>query len=768
MTCLTRRRLLRTIAGLTATSLSLAACGRAQLPSESTSSTSVTKTQTASKVAAIVTTTAPAQPTPTTAPLTTPQTVAGEFLSYWPAQKFDQMYGLISSEAQSSTAKDAFIRRYNAIWDEVGIVDLQVKLQPNQDANSVNQQFHVQMNTALVGLYEEDNTISLIQEGSQWRVQWLPSLIFKELTGDNLTHMFPLAEPRGDILDSKGQKFATAVSYTSVGLVPEQMKDVPSALQAVSKALSYPLARLEALYNKAHAHPTWLQPVQVVPPVGVERVKQVLASVDGVVLTDVSLRGYPQNEGAAQTIGYLGEIDAEELKTLWKQGYLSGDWIGRAGLERWGESYLSGKRGGKLAVVTPQGDVVTTIAERAPQKGNNIVLTLDAELQKAAQEALGKLNGSVVVIRVSDGSLLAFASSPSFDPNRFILGLTQQQADSIFKNPDQPLLNRPSLGAYPPGSTFKTVTISAALLSGVFNQQTIFDCTGVWNVLGIPMHCWKITGHGHIGLYEGLAQSCDIVFYNVGHGLDVHNGHDYFPSVVKQFGVGQLTGIVGVAEAPGLLPSPVWKEHTLHEPWYPGDPVNLAIGQGSLLVTPLQMATWISAIANGGTMWMPRIVDKVVLSTGEVAQPAPVKARWKLPVSDNDLAFVRAAMRRTVSETASWLGTGAWAFRDFPIPVSAKTGTAQSGQQQPHAWFASFAPSDKPEIAVIAMAEHAGEGADVAAPICRRMYEAYFHVNWESLVLPGHHRECITTEYLCPVSWPRVQSTIGTDTYIPK
>jgi penicillin-binding protein 2 len=224
---------------------------------------------------------------------------------------------------------------------------------------------------------------------------------------------------------------------------------------------------------------------------------------------------------------------------------------------------------------------------------------------------------------------------------------------------------------------------------------------------------------------------------------------------------------VGVDEASGILPSPDWKNKALTQIWYPGDAVNLAIGQGYLLVTPLQMVNWIAAIANGGTLWTPRIIDKMIAKTGEITQPGPVTKRGTLAASPDELATVRAAMRQVIAETTNWNGTGSWAFRDYPIAVAGKTGTAQSGQSQPHAWFASFAPYDKPEIAVVAMAEHAGEGADVAAPICRTVYEAYFNMPWQAHVAAAH-QECTTTEYLCPVGWKRVQSSIGQDTYIPR
>ena len=759
-----RRALLGRLAAAAGATLALAAC--ASIGLQGTTTTAPTTTSAPPTPSPPPSTATPVPPTPTPVPTNTPGAAAKSFLTTWQAQDFDTMYTLLSQEAMATIDKAHFTQRYTAIWDEVGIITLKATLAPGQDEHANVQRFHVAMDTALVGTVEQDNTMALIQEGDRWRVQWLPSLVFKELTGDNLIHMFPLGLPRAEILDSTGKKLATETTYVSLGLVPGDMEDVPATLAAVSKALSYPADKLQTLYNKAKDHPTWLQPVQIVPPDKLDAVKQAVKPYKGVVFNDEPLRGYPDGDLAAQTVGYLGEISADELQTKWKDGYLTGDWIGRTGLEHWGESILSGKRGGKLAVVAPDGSVQTTIAQRAPVPGQTLVLTIDLALQQVAQKALGKYNGSVAVMKVSDGSLLTLASNPSFDPNGFILGLTDAQAQALFQDPNQPFNNRPAQGVYPPGSTFKTVTMSSVLSKGIYAPGSIFDCTGVWNGLGIPMHCWKTTGHGNISLVEALAQSCDVTFYICGRSLD-QTGHEVFPDLAKGFGVGQPTGIVGVVEASGILPSPEWKQQNQHEPWYPGDPVNMAIGQGSLLVTPLQMVSWIAAIANGGTLWTPRIVDRAVAKTGETTQPAPAKARGKLPVPPEGLAALRDAMRRVVSETKDWNGTGSWTFRDFPIPIAGKTGTAQSGQREPHAWFASFAPADKPEIAVVAMAEHAGEGADVAAPIARTIYEAYFKTTWADKVTKGDHQTCLTTEYLCPAAWPRVVSSIGNDTFIP-
>jgi len=263
------------------------------------------------------------------------------------------------------------------------------------------------------------------------------------------------------------------------------------------------------------------------------------------------------------------------------------------------------------------------------------------------------------------------------------------------------------------------------------------------------MGCWKAEGHGKISLSEGLAQSCDVVYYMCGQAAD-KKSHTLLPEFAQGFGLGSVTGVTGMAEEQGVVPSPAWKRDVLKEDWYPGDPVNLAVGQGALLATPLQVVSWIAAIANGGTIWTPRIIDKIITPGGGSTDPNPPKPRGKLPVSPEHLKTVRDAMRQTVAETKDWLGTGAWPFRDFPVPIAAKTGTAQSGKPKPHAWFASYAPADKPEIAVVGIVEFAdAEGSYIAAPIVREIYKRYFNVKWEDLVKP-ENRNCTEFEYLCP------------------
>lgn len=678
-----------------------------------------------------------------------PQLVAGLFLGYWNTARYADMYGLISKEAKATITKDQFVARYQAITAEATVTKMTAALTAGQAESATAQEFDVVRETALVGTLTEHNTMSLIQEPDGWKVQWLPSLIFKDLTGDNLIHMFPYSKPRGGIIDRTGAILAEEGPAVSVDIVPKNTPDLGKTAAQVAALLKIPQQQVQKALDKVQGHPDWRAPVKTLTPAQLAPLHDALAAVPGVLLTEVSLRTYPQGRSACNVVGYINEITADELNTAWKDGYLEGDLIGRSGIEHWGERTLMGHRGGKLAVVTPAGDVWTVIAEQEALPGKNIQLTLDVGLQKVAEAAIGKLTGSAVVMRVSDGSILAAASNPGYDPNAFILGMTPEEASALFNDPQHPFQNRPMTGLYPTGSLFKTITMSTVLQHGLYGPGSTFSCPGYWNGLGIRMNCWKPGGHGAISLFEGLAQSCDVVFYLCGQAAD-RASHALLPDTAKGFGLGVGTGLVGLSDEAGVVPDPAWKEQNLKEPWYPGDPVNLAVGQGYLLVTPLQVANWIAAIANGGTIWTPRIADKIITPGGGSTDPNPPKPRGQLPIAPDKLQVVREAMREAVAETRGWAGTAAWPFRDFPIPVAAKTGTAQSGKPKPHAWFASFAPADKPEIAVVTMIELAdAEGSYIAAPIAREIYKKYFNVAWEQGV-KKENAICVDFEYLCP------------------
>jgi len=692
-----------------------------------------------------------ASASPTIPKTGSPQRAAALFLGYWNAGKYAEMYGLLSKESQAMITQDKFVARYNAIADEAGIVKLTATLAPGQGDAAPVQQFDVLMETALVGTIQQQNAIPLIAESDAWKVQWLPSLIFKELTGDNYIHMFPASKPRGGITDRGGAALAEEGPAVSVDIVPKNSPDVPKTIKDLSAVLLVPPPEIQKALDKIQGHPDWRAPIKTLTPSQMEPLHEKLAAIPGVLLTELKQRTYAHGRLASHIVGYMSEVSGEELQTSWKQGYLEGDRVGRAGIERWGEPTLAGRRGGKLAVVTPQGAQWTVIAEQEAIPGKNIQLTIDWSLQDVAEKALGKLQGAVVVMKVDDGSILAAASNPGFDPNAFVLGMSQADATALFNDPAHPFQNRVTSGLYPTGSVFKTISMALVIEAGIYSPESTFICPGYWDALGIKMGCWKKEGHGKISLKEGLAQSCDVVYYMCGQGAD-KKGHMVLPEFARGFGLGSPTGILGLLEEKGLVPDPVWKREVLKEDWYPGDPVNLAVGQGSLLATPLQVVTWIAGIANGGTLWTPRIVDKILTPGGGSTDPNPPKAHGKLPASADNLKAVRDAMRQTVAETKDWLGTGSWPFRDFPVPIAAKTGTAQSGKPKPHAWFASYAPADKPEIAVVGVVEFAdAEGSYITAPVVRQVYEKYFNVKWPDVVKP-ENRICVEFENMCPWS----------------
>ena len=654
-------------------------------------------------------------------PSDVPGAVAAAFLAGWNDGRYADMYDLISAEAQQKIAKDDFVQRYGAIKLEATITKIAAALDPGQRPSANIQRFSVRFDTVLVGTVEEQNSMTLAvdPDGRQWKVQWLPSLIFKELTGDNLIHMYPIGTARGDIVDRSGRPLATIGNVASVYLKPGEIKDEAAMLAQVSQLLNLPQAVIKQQYAQSQADQRvdlkTLSLAEAAP------IRAKLAAIPGIHVVDEPNRVYPHGTLASQTIGYLSQVNDEDLKQLAGKGYRPGDVIGRAGIEQWGEPYLAGHWGGKLMVTSRAFDPLTTIAVRAPEKAGSVALTIDIGLQGVCEGLLGTRPGSIGVMRVADGSLLALAGYPGFDPNQFVLGISSAAYAQLVNDPQTPFLNRLVDGRYPTGSVFKPITMAAALDRAGFTADSAFDCPGSYTLGDTTWHCWKPSGHGHIGIVSALVQSCDVAFYTMGHAEDTRSS-TLLPDEATASGLGSPTHIVGLPDNAGVVPSPAWKEATYHAGWVPGDAVNLSIGQGSLLASPLQVLNLYAALANGGTLWTPRIVDKVLGPDGTVVDANPPKALGTLPDSAGALALIREGLRGVVADP---LGTATPAFKGLAVAAAGKTGTAQAGQGDPHAWFAAYAPADQAEIAVVVMVEHGGEGADVAAPLARRVIEAY-------------------------------------------
>jgi penicillin-binding protein 2 len=393
---------------------------------------------------------------------------------------------------------------------------------------------------------------------------------------------------------------------------------------------------------------------------------------------------------------------------------------------------------------------VVTLARREAIPARSVYLTLDYEFQRQVEDLLGERKGAVVVMDVRDGRVLALATWPRYDSNLFAEGIDPRAWSALVNDADRPLLDRTTQGQYPPGSTFKIVSMGTVMERGGAPPTQAYTCPGSWDKLGWPMTCWLKSGHGTIDLVTALTASCDVTFYQVGYDLSFVD-RDALPSYARSFGFGAPTGIgqrhapegperlidpTGnledrdpLGEAGGLVPDDAWKRETLDEGWATGDNVNLAIGQGFLLTTPLQMCRMVAAVANGGTLYRPQIVSRVAGSDREPETAFEAERVGRLPITESSLQAIRQGM---LGATTSPRGTATHRFVGFPIPVAGKTGTAQNEGELPHSWFVGYLPAgespvgDSPEIAIVAMIENSGEGSVHAAPLFRQVAALYF------------------------------------------
>ncbi|MGH2524800.1 MAG: penicillin-binding transpeptidase domain-containing protein, partial [Anaerolineales bacterium] len=354
-------------------------------------------------------------------------------------------------------------------------------------------------------------------------------------------------------------------------------------------------------------------------------------------------------------------------------------------------------------------------------------------LQIAAQQALGDFRGSITILNPETGEVLAMASNPSFDPNLFDPTNRNSQALSeTLDHPGKPLLNRAAQGIYPPGSVFKIPMMAAGLMSGLYTRDTPYTCTGRWDLLGpnAIKYDWTVTfgvpPHGKIDFVQALAFSCDPYFYTIAYNLYQFNPN-YMSQIARQFGLGKPTQVEQIPEDEGLIPDPAWKRATYGEDWTPGDSVNMGIGQGYVLATPLQIAQMMAAVRNGGTLYRPRLVQRIAPPGGQPTYELEPVVNGHLPTTPDQLALIQEGLRDVTTLPG---GTAHFVFPNFEIPVAGKTGTAEDpASGAPHAWFAGYTEAnrpDKPDIVIVVNVENTGEGSLFAAPIFKRMVEVYF------------------------------------------
>ncbi len=457
------------------------------------------------------------------------------------------------------------------------------------------------------------------------------------------------------------------------------------------------------------------------------RVETFQPELPGVLIQVQPKREYRHKGMACHVLGYLGEVSDAQLKSGKFSNYKMGDYLGKCGVELAWEKYLRGKRGSRRIEVDAYGRELGQLDSVFPTAGANIYLTLDNRMQREAEACLEGQVGAIVALDPNTGRVLALASSPTFSQEAFERGLTNQEWQKINNDKTHPMENRALRGQYPPGSTFKIVIALAGLEEQVITPSTIVDCTGKLPVGNHVFHCWRKGGHGAMNLHRAMVHSCDIYFYEVGRRLGIERIAEWS----RRFGLGAPTGLDLDKEMPGLVPSPAWKKARYHQPWHEGDTISVSIGQGYNLTTPIQMARVVAAIANGGIVYKPYLVEKVESPAGEILYQAKPEVQSRLRASPANLEVVRQSLVGVVND-----GTGK-AARLPNIQVAGKTGTSQvvaldrdnpkrkrGRGMEDHAWFVAYAPADDPQVAVAVLIEHGGHGGEDAAPLARRVIKA--------------------------------------------
>jgi penicillin-binding protein 2 len=567
-----------------------------------------------------------------------------------------------------------------------------------------------------------------------WYLQVIKEQEFRLLSENNRIRLIKIPAVRGMIMDRTGRVMADNRPSFNVLVTPEDVDDLQGLTDSLAPVLNLSHEEIARTLTDRDRPP--FQPVAIKKDVSWEElsfIKTHRLDLPGVEIRIVPIRTYPFDTVAAHVLGYVGEVNRDELGK--RKGYQMGDLIGKSGVELVWEEYLRGIDGGRQVEVDAVGKELRVLKEVPPVAGNNLYLTIDLDLQQYGEQLLGKRAGAIIAMDPLTGEILAFCSSPSFRPALFAEGISAQEWEQLVSDPLHPLQNRGIQGLYAPGSVFKIVTAAAGLEEGVIRPDTTLYCTGIHYVGRRGFQCWRSAGHGAVKFHRGIVESCDIYFYTVGERLGVKKLSRY----AVGFGLGRPTGIDLPDEKGGLVPTEDWKRERGDGPWYAGDTVSLSIGQGYLLVTPLQLLTMISTVANGGTVVKPLIAKRVEDLDHTVLEEYHTKETGSVPISTETLGELRLALLGVTKEDS---GTGR-AARVEGLEVAGKTGTAQviglkgGGRQRTeemaykfrdHAWFVAYVPADTP-FAVVVFVEHGGHGGSAAAPLAREMIKRYFHHN---------------------------------------
>lgn len=567
-----------------------------------------------------------------------------------------------------------------------------------------------------------------------WYLQVLKGTDFMGLSESNRVRLVSLPSYRGEITDRNGMTMVSIRPSFNLYITPEDVRDLGETLNTLKEKIDFDIPKVKQDIRQSQPFSDVLikADIQREQVAFVEENNRLLG---GIHLKVEPLRNYIYKDMAAHVFGYLGEINKDKLMKG-EPGYRMGDLVGKEGIEFLFEEEMKGKKGYKEVEVDVSGRELAVLRKNPPQSGNHLVLTLDLRIQKVVEELMTgteeePINGSAVVMKVRTGEILAMASKPAFDPNMFSSGISVHDWRKLIFNKQHPLQNKAIDGQFPPGSVYKIVTAYAALEEKIITPEDTVFCPGYFKLGRRSYRCWNRGGHGDVNLHDALVQSCDVYFYTVGHRL----GIDTLGRYAKMLGLGVPTQVNLIGEKPGLVPTRDWKLKARGEEWLIGETISASIGQGFNLVTPIQQARMVATVANGGMVLKPYLVRQVRDKDGRIIKEVFPHIEQKLEGQPDTLTQIQQGLFGVVNEKR---GTG-WRARLKDIKVAGKTGTAQVVRlkadfnkddeipylHRDHAWFAGYAPFENPEIAVAVIVEHGGHGGSAAAPIVRKIIEAY-------------------------------------------
>jgi penicillin-binding protein 2 len=563
---------------------------------------------------------------------------------------------------------------------------------------------------------------------------------FTTLADSNRISVVPIVPNRGLIQDRNGIVLAQNYSGYTLEIDPTKVENLEATITALSELVEIQpkdRKRFKKLLTESHSSATY--PIRSrLSEAEVARFATQRFRFPGVEIKARLFREYPFREKTSHLIGYVGRINDKDFAQLEEKqvanNYRGSDYIGKIGIEQSYESQLHGTTGFEQVEVDAAGRGVRVLSKTAPQSGSTLTLTVDMKLQEIAENAFANFRGALVAIDPTNGEVLAFVSKPGYDPNLFVDGIDTETWDALNNSPDVPLNNRALRGQYPPGSTIKPFMALAGLDAEQRSPSFTINDPGYFNLPGSrhQYRDWKVGGHGRVDMFKSIVISCDTYYYGLATELGIDSIHEF----LEKFGFGQKTGLDMEGESSGLLPSADWKRRRYNQVWYPGDTVSVGIGQGYSLVTPMQLAYATAVLANDGVGHRPHLVKQFKTNSENAVDATVAPIDINLPIKPEHLALVKAAMSAVTlpGGTAAYAGSGA------AYTFAGKTGTAQvigikqgekykekeiDERHRDHAWFIAFAPADKPRIALAVLAENAGHGGTVSAPIARKVIDYY-------------------------------------------